>query len=309
MNLNELQGRFADFDDFAMELSDPGFAPKFVFIEPKYSADKFDVEGPGHFQCGNSMHPVDDVTHGEQLIKTVYESIRNSPHWDKSLLVITFDEHGGFYDHVKPPSAIPPGDVVTESYVQYGFTYDVLGVRVPALAISPLIGRGVIDHTQYDHTSILATVERLFGTRNLTNRDNAANDVLHLLSLTEPRSDTPTSLPPPAINPHPMNCGQDDLESLLEQRSALRTARDEAIYGGERVPPSPMTPTQVGFTQVALLRVLNDVQEPERSRWIERYKAVDSSIDAALFMVDAKIEVRHHVNPPDATNDLGGSVP
>ena len=138
MNLNELQGRFADFDDFAMELSDPGFAPKFVFIEPKYSADKIDVEGPGHFQCGNSMHPVDDVTHGEQLIKTVYESIRNSPHWDKSLLVITFDEHGGFYDHVKPPSAIPPGDVVTESYVQYGFTYDVLGVRVPALAISPL---------------------------------------------------------------------------------------------------------------------------------------------------------------------------
>ena len=123
MNLNALQGRFTDFDEFATELSNPGFAPKFVFIEPKYGAHGFDVTGPGDFTCGNSMHPLDDVTRGEQLVKTVYESIRNSPHWDTSLLIITFDEHGGFYDHVKPPAATPPGDVVTSSYVQHGFTF------------------------------------------------------------------------------------------------------------------------------------------------------------------------------------------
>jgi phospholipase C len=302
MNLNALQGRFTDFDEFAAELSNPGFAPKFVFIEPKYGAHGFDITGPGDFTCGNSMHPLDDVTRGEQLIKTVYESIRNSPHWDTSLLIITFDEHGGFYDHVKPPAATPPGDVVTSSYVQHGFTFDVLGVRVPALVISPLIPRGVIDHTQYDHTSMLATVERLLGTRNLTNRDKTANDLLHLLSLAQPRADTPTSLPPPAINRHPLRCEEDeDLESLHEQRSDLMTAREEGTYRDQRVTSRPATSTQVGFAQVALLRVLNDVQQPGRDRWIERYKAIDSSIDAAIFMIDAKIKLRHDLDPPDIT--------
>jgi phospholipase C len=302
MNLNALQGRFTDFDEFATELSNPGFAPKFVFIEPKYGAHGFDVTGPGDFTCGNSMHPLDDVTRGEQLVKTVYESIRNSPHWDTSLLIITFDEHGGFYDHVKPPAATPPGDVVTASYVQHGFTFDVLGVRVPALVISPLIARGVIDHTQYDHTSMLATVERLLGTRNLTNRDKTANDLLHLLSLAQPRADTPAFLPPPAINPHPLRCEEDEgLESLHEQRVDLITARQEGIYRDQRVPSQPATSTQVGFAQVALLRVLNDVQQPDRDRWIERYKAIGSSIDAAIFMIDAKIKLRHHLDPPDIT--------
>ena len=115
------------------------------------------------------MHPLDDVTRGEKLIKTVYEAIRNSPQWENSLLLVTFDEHGGFYDHVRPPAAVPPGDTMTASYIQHHFQYDQLGVRVPALVISPLIPRGVIDHTIYDHTSMLASVERLFGMKPLTN--------------------------------------------------------------------------------------------------------------------------------------------
>jgi phospholipase C len=60
------------------------------------------------------MHPLDDVIRGEKLIKKVYEVIRNSPHWDKSLLIVTFDEHGGFYDHVGPTAAVPPGDLFTQ---------------------------------------------------------------------------------------------------------------------------------------------------------------------------------------------------
>lgn len=152
MNVNRLLGRFRGFDDFASEINEADFGDRFVFIEPKYGAHRFDLKGPGDFTCGNSMHPLDDVTAGEQLIKKVDETIRNSPHWERSMLIITFDEHGGFYDHVKPGPAVPPGDLQTAAYNQNGFRFNQLGVRVPALVISPYTPKGVIDHTVYDHT-------------------------------------------------------------------------------------------------------------------------------------------------------------
>ena len=295
MTFNELQGRFSGVDELASQLSSTGFGPKFCFIEPKYGAHGFDATGPGDFTCGNSMHPLDDVTRGELLVKTVYEAIRNSPLWESSVLIVTFDEHGGFYDHVPPPPAVPPGDTVTSGYVQHGFPFDRLGVRVPALVISPLVQRGTIDHTLYDHTSMLATVERLFGMRNLTERDKAAHDLRRLLSLDTPRTDAPTALPSPAVNPKPIGCEDDDSpESLQRQRSELlRSASAARGDGGQRPPNS----TQVGFSQVALLRVLNHVQPRERQNWISRYTGIETTADAALFMVDSKLKIRHGIDP------------
>jgi phospholipase C len=302
MNLNWLQGRFRSFDDFPTDLLAPGFAPKFVFIEPKYGAHGFDVTGPGDFSCGNSMHPLDDVTRGEQLLKDVYEAIRNSPLWEKSLLIVCFDEHGGFYDHVAPPAAVPPGDTITESYVQNGFLFDQLGVRVPALVISPLVERGVIDHTQYDHTSMLATAEKLFGLKNLTNRDKAANDLLHLVSLKTPRTDTPETLHPPAVNPNPLSCddeGRDDPETadkLLINRSELRLAQRSGVYRDRRIDELPVTPTQIGFVQIALLKIAPTAPHPERQQWIDQYKAINTSVDAALFMTEARLKLQHGID-------------
>ncbi len=296
MNLNALQGRFTNFEDFESELSEPGFSPRFVFIEPKYGAHGFDVTGPGDFTCGDSMHPLDDVTRGEKLIKTVYEAIRNSPHWENSLLLIVFDEHGGFYDHVRPPAAVPPGDTMTESYIQHHFQYDQLGVRVPALVISPLIRRGVIDHTIYDHTSMLASVERLFRIRPLTNRDRAANDFLHLLSLESPRTDAPTRLPEPAANPHPLSCEEDDdqtEDALIVRRSELRMALRSGRYNEQPVDALRPTASQIGFAQVALLRILQTARYPERQQWIDQYKAISNGIDAALFMTEARLKLQH----------------
>jgi phospholipase C len=186
------------------------------------------------------------------LIKQVYETIRNSPHWEKSALVLALDEHGGFYDHVAPPPAVPPGDTITQSYVQNHFQFDQLGVRVPALIISPYIRKGVIDHTQYDHTSMLATVERLFGMKSLTNRDEAANDFLHLFSLDSPREDTPTTLPDPAVNPKPLPCEEDDDEAedgLIAQRSELRIAQRNGRYRERPTEELQPTSSQVGFVQ------------------------------------------------------------
>jgi phospholipase C len=292
MNLNALQGRFKDFEDFESELSESNFGPQFVFIEPKYGAHSFDVTGPGDFTCGNSMHPLDDVTRAERLVKTVYEAIRNSPHWEKSMLVVVFDEHGGFYDHVAPPAAVPPGDTITQSYVQNHFQFDQLGVRVPALIISPYIRMGVIDHTQYDHTSMLASVERLFGMKSLTERDKAASDFLHLLSLESPREDTPTVLPDPALSP--LQCEEDDEDSedrLVAQRSELRIAQRRGRYRGRRTRDIRPTSTQIGFVQVALLKVLQTAEHPERREWIDQYRAISTGVDAALFMTEAKLKV------------------
>jgi phospholipase C len=296
MNLNALQGRFTPFDDFQAELSQPDFGPRFVFIEPKYGAHGFDVTGPGDFTCGNSMHPLDDVTRGEKLIKTVYEAIRNSPQWENSVLLVVFDEHGGFYDHVRPPAAVPPGDTMTASYIQHHFQYDQLGVRVPALVISPLIPRGVIDHTIYDHTSMLASVERLFNMKPLTKRDNAANDFLHLLSLGTPRSDTPMTLNEPATNPRPLSCEEDDDQTedkLIAMRSELRIAQRSGRYHDQPVDTLRPTPSQIGFAQVALLRILPTARYPERQQWIDQYKAISNSIDAALFMTEARLKLQH----------------
>ena len=300
MNLNALQGRFSDFEEFESDVQKLSFAPKFVFIEPKYGKDEFGVQGPGDFTCGNSMHPLDDVTRGERLIKDVYESIRKSPHWETSVLIVTFDEHGGFYDHVAPPPAVPPGDVETASYVQHDFSFDQLGVRVPALVISPHVPKGVIDHTVYDHTSILRTVEALWNMKPLTDRDRAANDLFPLLSLASPRTDAPLTLPSPARNPSPLPCDDESIrksaDALLKLRAELRTDRRREGLGKDRPDEFTVASTATGFLQVALLKVLQTAMYPERERWIADYLAIDTEADAALFMAEAQLQVIHGID-------------
>ena len=176
---------------FASDLQGP-YPYQYTFIEPNYGDITADT-----YVGGSSQHPMDDVYGGEGLIKAVYEAIRNSPLWSTSLLIVTYDEHGGFYDSVAPPAATPPNDGSGSTYNQYDFAFDRLGVRVPAIVVSPLIEAGVVDHTVYDHSSVPATMERLFGFAPLTARDTAANDVRHLFTLTSARTDCPTTLPGP----------------------------------------------------------------------------------------------------------------
>ena len=198
MNVNALRGKFTDLEDFASRLSQASYSPRYIFIEPNYG-NVLPVLTAADFTCGSSQHPLDDVTRGERLIKQVYETIRQSPHWERSLLIITYDEHGGFYDHATPPIGVSPGDAISDpANNHHNFDFKQLGVRVPAVIVSPLIPKGTIDHNAYDHSSVPATVERCFGLSPLTRRDAVANDVLHLLSLAAPRTDTPATLPNPA---------------------------------------------------------------------------------------------------------------
>jgi phospholipase C len=180
------------YRDFAGDIASADYGVSYTFIEPSYNV-------LSSYKCGTSQHPLDDVTRGEALIRSTYVAIRNSPLWERSLFVITWDEHGGFYDHLQPPPVTAPGDTQPGSeHNQFGFTFEQLGVRVPGIVISPWVPRNVIDHRIYDHSSVLATAEKLFGMPPLTRRDATANDFTPLLSLGQPRVDAPFDLPAPA---------------------------------------------------------------------------------------------------------------
>lgn len=177
-----------DLDDFEDDINDDDFDAAYTFIEPNY-----DVTNPfePQFRDGNSQHPSGSVFAGEKLIKQVYEILRKSPRWSESVLVITWDEHGGFYDHVLPPRAAPTG----LRGQTHGYLFDQLGPRVPAVVISPLCPRNMIEHRTLEHSVIPATVEQLFGLSPLTVRDAGIIGLQSLATLQSPRSDTPVTLP------------------------------------------------------------------------------------------------------------------
>ena len=102
-----------------------------------------------------------------------------------TLLLITFDEHGGTYDHVAPPSATPP--TADAAPGEMGFTFDRLGCRVPAIAVSAYTRADTIIHDEMHHGSVIATLSRLHGLRPLTRRDAGANDLFSAVNLEVPR--------------------------------------------------------------------------------------------------------------------------
>jgi phospholipase C len=123
-----------NYDRFAADVAKADYPCLFTWIEPNYG----DMAS-GTFKGGTSQHPTDGVTPGEAVIKATYEAIRNSPHWNSSLLIVTWDEHGGFFDHATPPVAIPPGDTEPLSkYNQHGFTFAQYGVRVLPSSCLPI---------------------------------------------------------------------------------------------------------------------------------------------------------------------------
>jgi phospholipase C len=163
--------------DLASDLADAHYSPAYTFIEPNYAVQIF-----RQFYDGDSQHPCGRVSAGEQLVKYVYEALRASPVWDNSALLVLWDEHGGFYDHVPPPAAAPPGDVEhNRPHGDHtGFAFDRLGVRVPALLVSPhapkgALGSALFPGQHFDHSSVIRTACDLLGLAGpLTQRDAAA---------------------------------------------------------------------------------------------------------------------------------------
>jgi phospholipase C len=199
-NFSRLDGgapNFKKFEALAVD-AQKGTLANYSFICPR-----FNNAAEGH---GNSQHAPEDARYGDNLIADVYEALRaNEKVWAKTVLIVTYDEHGGFYDHVVPPSEnIPNPDGINSpvagdpgaSFVP-PFKFDRLGLRVPAVIASPWVRAGKVDSTRYQHTSVLATLKKMFGLPAfLTRRDAGANTFEQVFEeLSAPRTDTPRTLP------------------------------------------------------------------------------------------------------------------
>src|SRR5580700_10162787 len=171
----------AHIDEFFADAK-AGTLPSFSLVEPNYTEQ--------------SEEDPQDVQFGDQFMAQVVNAVLSSPNWPSTMLIWTYDEHGGYYDHVPPPPAIPPDDVppaLKPGDPPGGF--DRYGFRVPAGVVSPYSKKNFVSHTIYDHTSILKTVEEKWNLPALTRRDANANSLFDMLDLEK----KPAYLKPPKL--------------------------------------------------------------------------------------------------------------
>ncbi len=183
---------------------------------------------------GADDHPHSDVRAGEAMMNRIYAAVTRSPAWSRTVLVINFDEWGGFFDHVAPPVApIPPADLAA------GNADGRLGFRTPTLLISPFARRGQTSHVVYDHTSVLRMIEWRWGLDPLTVRDATANNLADELDFTQPDpTPGPVYTTPPVIGKFCPISPTDIVTAAapnLGGRAYWRRLRDVARQHGWRV--------------------------------------------------------------------------
>ena len=147
----------------------------------------------GGVNVESDEHPPANVQVGEKFTHDVMQALVKSPNWSSSAMFLTYDEHGGFYDHVAPPAAPKPDNIAP--MLQPGDApgaFDRYGIRVPALVISPYAKKHFVSHTVYDHTSILHFIETRFGLPTLTKRDKAADPMLGMFDFSKMSNAKPT---------------------------------------------------------------------------------------------------------------------
>jgi phospholipase C len=185
--VNLLQHQPEVFGSFSQFIADckSGQLPDYSFIEPAYN----DHPGPGGGQIlASDQHPTHNVHEGERFIGMVYNAIRgNDALWASTALLIVYDEHGGLYDHVVPPVCRSDGFTAQPSDTNTGipFAFDRLGVRVPAILISPYVPKGtIVDGRVFEHACIPNTVTQYFleGDAKRTDRESKSETFLDLLS-------------------------------------------------------------------------------------------------------------------------------
>ncbi len=173
-----------------------GKLPSVSFVDPTLALAGSGVE--------EDEHPPGDIEVGQAFVSDIVHTVMASPQWAHSAIFITHDEHGGFYDHVVPPPACVPDAIppilATGDTTDAGF--DMEGVRVVLLAISPYSKKGYVGHHTYDHTSILRFIETRFNLPALTARDANSEPVTDLFDFTNPPAFlTPPTLMNPTVDP------------------------------------------------------------------------------------------------------------
>ncbi|WP_035791508.1 alkaline phosphatase family protein [Kitasatospora mediocidica] len=182
-----------------------GALPSFTFLDEAMNQSQDEDE--------DDQHPPFFMGYGDDLLSQVVNALAASPQWPSTMLIVAYDEHGGYYDHVPPPPALDPDGIpplLSPGVPSYeGFTR--YGMRVPSVVVSPYAKQNHVSHVLYDHTSILATIERKWNLPALTHRDANANDLTDFLDLDALAARRPTfpRLPPlaaPGTSPGAMSC-------------------------------------------------------------------------------------------------------
>jgi phospholipase C len=168
-----------------------GTLPQVAFVDPGIAREGYDQ---------SDEHPPAIMEVGQNWIGKVVDSLARSPQWSKSAMFITYDEHGGFYDHVVPPKACPPDDR-TNPQANPPVGFDQLGIRVPMMVVSPFARKGYVSHTVFDHTSIVRFIQARFTLPAMSNRDANAAAPFDMFDFAAPPSLTPPTIPVPAIDP------------------------------------------------------------------------------------------------------------
>ncbi len=204
-----LQPHFHGMEEFEEDAA-AGTLPEYSFLEPSFQ-----------FQA-NDGHPPHDVCLSEQFLQRIWKVVSTGKNWANTLLVITFDEHGGCYDHVEPPPAIPPDDAKDQ---ETGFGFDRYGVRVPTLLISPYIEAGTVfrspTEVPYDHTSILATLrdwlqipaEKMLTSKRVAKAPTFANVLTRATARTDLPEIVPACVPKKAAVPFSVRLN--DLQAVM----------------------------------------------------------------------------------------------
>lgn len=182
------EAHLAGIEDYFADAK-AGTLPQFALVEAKLGDERYNQ---------NDEHPPAMAPLGEAFTATVVDALTKSDNWSRSALFITYDEHGGLYDHVVPPAACPPDDIP----LKFGqgdpeAKLDQLGVRVPMMVVSPFAKKHFVAHHVYDHTSIVRFIEARFVIPALTNRDANAEAPWEMFDFDKVPHAKPPSLPIP----------------------------------------------------------------------------------------------------------------
>jgi phospholipase C len=212
-------GRIAKVDQFITDAA-AGKLPAVSYVDPNFSTQS--EENP------------QDIRQGERFAAAVINAVMQGPAWAKTLLIWTYDEHGGYYDHVPPPAAIRPDSILPdiESPPNQPGAYDRYGFRVPAVIVSPYARPNYVSHVVHDHTSVLKLIETKWNLGALTYRDANADNLLDSIDFTTPAFMDPPTLPASAL---PASVAVDD-------NAAATDHCVEGEPGGPIPPPSAVVP-------------------------------------------------------------------
>ena len=184
-----------------------GTLPHVSFVEPRFFG--------GRFNPANDDHPHADIRNGQAFLNLVYRAVTSGPAWPRTVLVINYDEWGGFFDHVPPPVApIPPADRAA------GDDEGLLGFRVPCVIVSPLARRKHVSHVTFDHTSVLRMIEWRWGLEALTVRDATANNLAEALDFSQAPRVAPQYWVPPG--PFGGPCGLPETDAWTAMADVAR---------------------------------------------------------------------------------------